>query len=52
MITKEINDWIRKAECGMYSVEDAMEEFARISRYLTREEVVMIKNRLKNSIRL
>lgn len=48
MITKEVNDWIKKAECGMYSAEDVMEEFVRISKYLTREEIVMIKNKLKN----
>lgn len=51
MITREVNEWIKKAECGMYSAEDVMEEFARIARYLTREEILMIKNRLRNSIK-
>lgn len=48
MITKEVNDWVKKAQCGMYSAQDAMEEFARISRYLTKEEILIIKNKLKN----
>lgn len=39
MITKEVNDWLKKVECGMYSSKDAIEEFARISRYLTKEEI-------------
>ena len=51
MITREVNEWIRKAECGMYSADDVMEEFARIMRYLTKEEVIMIKKRLESSIR-
>lgn len=51
MITREVNEWIKKAECGMYSSQDVMEEFARIARYLTKEEIIMIKNRLKNSLR-
>ncbi len=51
MITREVNEWIRKAECGMYSADDVMEEFARIMKYLTKEEVILIKRRLENSIR-
>lgn len=51
MITRDVNEWIKKAECGMYSADDVMEEFARISRYLTKEEIIFIKNKLKNSIR-
>ncbi len=51
MITREVNEWLKKAECGMYSADDVMDEFARIMRYLTKEEVLMIKKRLENSIR-
>lgn len=51
MITREVNEWIKKAECGMYSADDVMDEFARISKYLTRDEIIMIKNRLRNSIK-
>lgn len=51
MITKEVNDWIRKVENGNYSSWEIMEEFAKFHKYLTREEVEQIKNRLKNSIR-
>ncbi len=51
MITREVNEWLKKAECGMYSADDVMDEFARIMRYLTKEEVLIIKKRLENSIR-
>lgn len=51
MITREVNEWLKKAECGMYSADDVMDEFARIMRYLTKEEVFIIKKRLENSIR-
>ena len=51
MITREVNEWIKKAECGMYSADDVMDEFVKISKYLTREEIIMIKNRLRNSIK-
>ncbi len=51
MITKEVNDWVKKVECGMYSDEDVMYEFARISRYLTKEELIMIKRKLSSYIK-
>lgn len=47
MITKEVNDWIKKVEQGRYSQADAMEEFIRISRFLTKEEVQQILRRIK-----
>lgn len=50
MITKEVNDWVRKVEQGRYSKEDAMEEFMRISRFLTKEEVRQVLARLKSYI--
>ena len=48
MITKEINDWVKAVQCGMYSDEDVMYEFSRIAKYLTREELIMIKNKLSS----
>ncbi len=51
MITKEVNDWIRKVECGMYSDEDVMYELSNFARYLTRQELIFIKNKLKNFIK-
>ena len=50
MITKEVNDWIRKVEQGRYSHEVAMEEFIRISKFLTKEEVQQVLKRIKNAI--
>lgn len=48
MITKEVNDWIKKVETKNYSSWDIMEEFTTISKYLTKEELNQIKNRLNN----
>ena len=49
MITREVNDWIKKVELGRYSHETAMEEFVRISRYLTKEEVRQVLDRIKKA---
>ena len=51
MITKEVNDWVIRVECGMYSDEDVMYEFSRIAKYLTREELIMIKRKLSSYIK-
>lgn len=51
MITKEVNEWLKKVECGMYSSEDIMYEFQRISKYLTIQELKMIKNKLSEYIK-
>ena len=51
MITKEINDWIRKVETRNYSSWDIMEDFVRFHKYLTKEEVIQIKKRLEKSIK-
>ena len=51
MITKEVNDWIKKVEYGNYKNEDIMYEFSQISRYLTREELIQIKKRISNFIK-
>ena len=50
MITKEVNDWLRRVETTNCSQEDIIEEFAQMMRYLTKEEVMMIKRRLENII--
>ena len=50
MITKEVNEWLKKVECGMYSPDDIMYEFQRLSKYLTTQELIQIKNKLKNFI--
>lgn len=51
MITKEVNEWIRKIEQGNYSSWEIMEEFTKFHKYLTKEEVVQIKNRLEKSLK-
>jgi len=51
MITKEVNDWMRNVENGSYSMQDALEEFAKFAKHLTREEAIMIKRRLLASIK-
>ena len=50
MITKEINEWLKKVECGMYSPKDILYEFQRISKYLTIEELKQIQKKLNNII--
>ena len=51
MMTKEVNDWIKKVETGNYSSWEIMEEFAKFHKYLTKEEVEQIKNRLERSLK-
>ena len=48
MITKEVREWMQKVERGQYSYDDAMYEFIRISSFLTREEMKMLKSRLES----
>ncbi len=47
MLTKEVRDWLGKVDRGQYSYEDAMSEFIRFSSFLAREEMLMLKNKLK-----
>ena len=51
MLTREVREWLDKVKRGAYSYEDAMNEFAEISRFLTKEEILMIKSKLKDSYR-
>lgn len=51
MITKEVNEWIRKVEKGNYSSWDIMEEFAKMSKHLTKEDMTQIKKRLASAIK-
>lgn len=48
MITREVNEWIRKVEQGRYSSDVAMDEFLRISKFLTKEEVQQVLKRIKS----
>ena len=48
MITKEVNDWIKKVETKNYSSWEIMEEFSKLSKYLTKAEMLQIKKRLNN----
>ena len=49
MLTREVREWLDKVKRGAYSYEDAMNGFAEISRFLTKEEILMIKSKLKDS---
>lgn len=49
MITKEVNDWLKKVETKNYSSWDIMEEFTQFARYLTKEEMEQITKKLGNS---
>ncbi len=48
MITKEVTDWLKKTERTNYKIEDALQDLAEFSRYLSREDLVFIKRRLKD----
>lgn len=50
MITKEVTQWIKKVQAGQYSYETAMDEFIRFSRFLTPQEMILIKNKIKENL--
>ena len=47
MLTREVMEWMQKVERGQYSYDDAMYEFMRFARFLTREEITMLKIKLE-----
>lgn len=47
MITKEVNDWVKKVKKGNYTSWDIMEEFVNISKYLTKDEISQVTKKLK-----
>ena len=49
MITKEVREWMQKVERMQYNYDDAISEFMRMSSFLTKEEIKMIKNKLEYS---
>ena len=49
MLTREVREWLKKVERGQYSYESAISEFINFSAHLTREEMVQLKLKLKNS---
>jgi hypothetical protein len=49
MLTREVREWLQKVERRQYSYNDAMEEFIRFSTYLTREEMIELKNKIEKS---
>ena len=51
MLTTEVNDWIRRVEKGNYSSWDIMEEFARFSKYLSKEDLKQVHKRLHSQIK-
>lgn len=51
MITKEVNDWLKKVETRNYSSWEIMEEFSKFHKYLTKDEVLQIKKRLESSVK-
>lgn len=49
MLTREVREWLKKVERRQYSYEDTMSEFVRFSSFLTREEMIFIKNKIQES---
>lgn len=48
MLTREVREWIKKVERNQYSYEDAIYQLMNFAKYLTREELIQLKNRLNN----
>ena len=48
MLTREVREWLQKVERKQYSYEDAMYEFMRFSSFLTREEMIQIKQKIQS----
>lgn len=48
MLTREVREWLQKVERRQYSYEDALDEFVRISFFLTKEEILQLQKRLKD----
>lgn len=51
MITKEVNDWVKKVKKGNYASWDIMEEFVNISKYLTKDEMSQVSKKLRQTIK-
>ena len=51
MLTREVREWLDKVQRGSYSYEDAISEFAGFSRHLTREEMLMLKNKIEENLK-
>lgn len=51
MLTKEVNNWIKKVEKGNYSSWDIMEEFVSFSKHLTKAEMEQLTRKLHSHIK-
>ena len=49
MITKEVRIWLEKVQRNQYSYEDAMYEFMIFAKYLTKDEINMLKKHIQES---
>jgi len=50
MLTKEVREWLYRVRSGMYSYETAMCELERLSKSVTKEEIILLKNKLKETV--
>ena len=49
MITKDVREWLQKVERKQYSYEDAIYEFKYFMPFLTKEELIMLKNKISEN---
>ena len=49
MITREVREWLEKVERRQYSYDAAMYLFSQFARYLTKDELQIIKKKLEES---
>ncbi|MCQ2740153.1 MAG: hypothetical protein MJ237_08020 [bacterium] len=52
MLTREVSEWLNKVKNCQYSFEDAMAEFEVLSKYLTIDELKMLKSKLEESYKI
>ena len=49
MITREVREWLDKVKRNQYSYNDAMIQFSEFARFLSKEEILLLRKRIEES---
>ncbi len=49
MLNREVREWLEKVKCGSYSYDDAIRRFTELARFLTFDEIKLLKSKLEDS---
>ena len=49
MITRDVREWLDRVKRNEYSYEDAMQEFMNFTKFLTIEEIKLIKAKIEDA---